>query len=179
MVNYTRTGNKIKKSNGEYRFCFDGRALNETTRHDSYPLPHIDRILNNLRNAKFISSIDLRKAFWQIPLDSSSKEKTALSIIGKGQFQFTVMPFGLCNSAQTQQRFVDSLFGPKYEPYIFSYLNDILVCSRDFDHHIELLTTVKNILQDAGLTINLEKCKPHLRLSRHALWANSFEFHKQ
>ena len=115
VVNYTRTGNKIKKSNGEYRFCFDGRALNETTRHDSYPLPHIDRILNNLRNAKFISSIDLRKAFWQIPLDSSSKEKTALSIIGKGQFQFTVMPFGLCNSAQTQQRLVDSLFGPKYE----------------------------------------------------------------
>lgn len=67
----------VKKANGEYRFCFDGRALNKISKHDSYPLPHIDRILNNLRNAKFISSIDLRKAFWQIPLDADSREKTA------------------------------------------------------------------------------------------------------
>lgn len=62
-----------KKSSGEYRFCFDGRKLNEVTKHDSYPLPKIDRILNLLRDAKYISSIDLRKTFWQIPLDESSR----------------------------------------------------------------------------------------------------------
>lgn len=65
------------------------------------------------------------------------------------------MPFGLCNAAQTQQRLVDALFGPKYEPRIFSYLDDILITSKTFEEHIQLLYEVKNILKDAGLTISI------------------------
>lgn len=71
----------VKKPTGEFRFCFDGRGINEVTQHDSYPLPNINRILSNLRGAKYISSIDLRKAFWQIPLDPESRANTAFSII--------------------------------------------------------------------------------------------------
>lgn len=149
----------VKKSNGEHRFCFDGRALNDITKHDSYPLPNIDRILNMLRDAKFISSIDLRKAFWQIPLDEESKEKTAFSVTGRGLFHFNVMPFGLCNSAQTQQRLVDTLFGPKYENKIYTYLDDLLLTSSCFDEHVRLLNEVREILKDANLTINFKKCE--------------------
>lgn len=112
-----------------------------------------------LRDAKYISSIDLRKAFWQVPLDESSKEKTAFSIPGRGLFHFTVMPFGLCNSAQTQQRLVDALFGPKFEPKIFAYLDDIIITSSTFEEHMSLLTEVKNRLKEAQLTINLKKCE--------------------
>jgi hypothetical protein len=93
----------VRKAQGEYRFCFDGRRLNEVTKHDSYPLPRIDRILSLLRDAQYISSLDLRKAFWQIPLAEGSREKTALAVQGRGLFQFKVVPFGLRNSAQTQQ----------------------------------------------------------------------------
>lgn len=148
----------VRKKSGEYRFCFDGRKLNSVTKHDSYPLPRIDRILNMLRDAKFISSIDLRKAFWQIPLDESSKEKTAFAVPGRGLFQFRVVPFGLCNSAQTQQRLMDAVFGPKYEPNIFVYLDDIIVVSSSFEHHLQLLTEVKERLSEANLTINFQKC---------------------
>lgn len=112
-----------------------------------------------LTDAKFISSIDLRKAFWQIPLNEESKEKTSFSVPGRGLFEFEVMRFGLCNAAKTQQRLVDTLFGPKYEPRVFSYLDDILITSKTFEEHIQLLSEVKNILKDAGLTINLEKCE--------------------
>lgn len=149
----------VKKKNGEHRFCFDGRALNEVTKHDSYPLPQVDRILNMLRDAKFISSIDLRKAFWQIPLDESSKEKTAFSVTGRGLFHFNVMPFGLCNAAQTQQRLVDTLFGPKYENKIHTYLDDLLITSSSFEEHVQLLCEVREILMEANLTINLKKCE--------------------
>lgn len=149
----------VKKSSGEYRFCFDGRKLNAVTKHDSYPLPRVDRILSMLRDAKFISSIDLRKAFWQIPLDESSKEKTAFAIPGRGLFQFSVVPFGLCNSAQTQQRLMDAVFGPKYEPNIFVYLDDIIIVSKTFEQHLKLLEEVKERLQDANLTINIDKCE--------------------
>jgi hypothetical protein len=149
----------VKKANGEHRLCYDARTLNSQTKHDSYPLPSIDRILNMLRGAKYISSVDLRKAFWQIPLDAASREKTAFSVTGRGLFQFTVVPFGLCNAAQMQQRLVDAIFGPKFEPNIFTYLDDIIILSSTFEEHLNLLKEVKNRLQDANLTVSLEKCE--------------------
>lgn len=166
----------VKKPNGTYRLCFDGRAINDVTKPDCYPMPNIDRILASLRHAKYISSIDLRKAFWQIPLDESSKEKTAFAVVGRGLFQFVTMPFGLRNAAQTQQRLVDAIFGPRYEPNIFTYLDDILVVSEDFDSHLRLLAEVKEKLQDAGLTINLEKCdffKTSLKFLGYIVGSNS------
>lgn len=168
----------VKKPNGEYRFCFDGRALNEVTRHDTYPLPNIDRILSMLRGARYISSIDLRKAFWQIPLDEESRPKTAFSIIGKGLFQFRSVPFGLCNAAQAQQRLVDAIFGPKYEPKIFTYLDDIIICSATFEEHLDLLSEVKLKLQEAKLTINLSKCeffKTTLKFLGYIVGSNSLQ----
>lgn len=149
----------VKKKTGEYRFCFDGCKLNSITKRDCYPLPRVDRILSMLCGAKFISSVDLRKTFWQISLDESSKEKTAFAIPGRGLFQFCVIPFGLCNFAQIQQRLMDAIFGPKYEPNIFVYLDDIIIVSSTLKHHIRLLREVRDHLMEAGLTINLSKCE--------------------
>lgn len=149
----------VKKKSGEYRFTFDGRHLNKITKPDAYPFNRVDRILSMLRDAKFISSIDLRKAFWQIPLTPESKEKTAFAIPGRGLFHFNRVPFGLINSAQTQQRLMDAVFGPKYEPKIFVYLDDIIITSSTFEEHIQLLKEVAKILKDANLTVNLEKCE--------------------
>ena len=149
----------VKKPNKEYRFCFDGRRLNAVTKKDAYPLPRVDRILSMLKSARFISSIDLNSAFWQIPLDEASREKTAFSIPGRGLFQFRVMPFGLCNSAQTQQRLMDAVFGPQFEPNLFVYLDDIIIVSSTFEEHIRILKEVCSRLSEANLTVNLGKCQ--------------------
>lgn len=149
----------VKKKSGEYRFCFDGRRLNSVTKPDAYPLPRVDRILSMLRDARFISSIDLKKAFWQIPLHKDSKEKTAFSIPGRGLYHFNVVPFGLVNSAQCQQRLMDAIFGPKFEPHVFCYLDDIIVTSSSFNQHVEILTEVLDRLREANLTVNLNKCE--------------------
>lgn len=55
------------------RMCLDARKLNERTRRDAYPLPHQDRILGRLGASKYLSTIDLSKAFWQIPLEPKSR----------------------------------------------------------------------------------------------------------
>lgn len=149
----------VKKKDDTYRFCFDGRKLNEVTVKDSYPLPLIDSILKKVGNAKYISSLDLTKAFWNIPLETTSKAKTAFQVHGRGLFQFKVMPFGLCNSAQSLQRLMDAILGPELDPYVFCYLDDIVVVSKDFSEHIEVLLEVHKRLESAGLKINIEKCK--------------------
>lgn len=145
------------KSNGELRFCLDSRKLNSVSKRDAYPLPYISRILDQLRDAKFLSSIDLKSAFWQIPLDEASRERTAFTVPKRGLFQFKVMCFGLTGAPGTQQRLMDKLFGPEFNDRLFVYLDDIIIVSQTFEEHISLLTRVLDRLSAANLTINFGK----------------------
>jgi hypothetical protein len=49
------------------------------------------------------------------------------------------MPFGLINSPATWQRIMDNIIGADLEPHVFVYLDDIIIISRDFEHHMEIL----------------------------------------
>ena len=149
----------VKKKSGEYRFCFDGRKLNSVTVQDSYPLPRIDVILSKLSESKFLTTIDLKSAFWQIPLDEQSKPKTAFAVPGRGLFQFEVLPFGLADSPRRMQRLIDTVFGPSLEPYLFGYLDDLIISTPTMELHLEILNKVFESLKSANLTLNLEKCK--------------------
>lgn len=149
----------VKKSNGKIRMCLDARGLNSVTVKDAYPLPHIGRILAQIPASKFLSSLDLSDAFWQIALDDSSKLKTAFNVPGRGHFQFKRLPFGLCNSAQTLCRALDNTIGTDLEPNVFVYIDDIIVVSETFDQHIELLNEIAKRLKNAGFSISSEKSK--------------------
>jgi hypothetical protein len=78
----------MRKPNGDYRMCLDLRKVNAVTKKDSYPLPYIDDIVRKLWSAKFVSTIDLKNGYWQVPLEPSRKEKTAFTLPGRGLFQF-------------------------------------------------------------------------------------------
>lgn len=147
------------KKNGELRFCLDSRKLNAITKKDAYSLPYISEILDNLRDAKYLSSIDLSKSFWQILIKEEDRQKTAFYIPNRGTFQFKCMPFGLTNAPATQQRLVDALFyGPEFEHRVFVFVDDVIIISNTFQLHMSLLTRVLNKLKSANLTINYDKC---------------------
>ena len=105
-----------KKKDGRYRFCIDFRKVNEVTERDAYPLPPVQHILDQLREARFLSTIDLKNGYWQVALQPMSRPMTAFAIPGRGQFQFTVMPFGLHAAPATFQRLLDRVIGPDMEP---------------------------------------------------------------
>ncbi|GBP06340.1 Transposon Tf2-6 polyprotein [Eumeta japonica] len=144
---------------GKVRLCIDSRKLNAVTKKDSYPLPHINGLLSRLKDTFFISGIDLKDAFLQIRLTETSKEKTAFAIPGKPLYQYKVMPFGLCNGPQTMSRLMDKVIPSRLRENVFVYLDDLLVCSHDFQSHIKLLSQVASCLKRANLTINIGKSK--------------------
>ena len=148
----------IRKKDDSFRFCVDFRKLNQVTERDAYPLPIISSILDKLRNAKCLTSLDIKSAYWQIPMAEESRKYTAFTVPGRGLFHFKRMPFGLHNAPATWQRFIDSVLGPELEPYVFVYLDDIIIISDTFEKHLEILKEVLNRLQNAGLKVGREKC---------------------
>lgn len=149
----------LDKPDGSKRFVVDFRAVNAVSKKDAYPLPQVTTILDRLRDARFLSSLDIKSAYWQIELEESSKEKTAFAIPGRGLYQFVTMPFGLCGAPATWQRFVDTVLGPDLEPNVFVYLDDIIVVTSTFDSHLQVLAEIFRRIRAAKLTLNREKCK--------------------
>lgn len=149
----------VDKPDGSTRLCVDMRKVNAVTKRDAYPLPRVTTILDRLRDAKYLSSLDIKSAYWQIPLSKESKEKTAFTVPGRGLFEFNMMPFGLHNAPATWQRFIDAVIGADLEPNVFVYLDDIIIVTSSFDRHLEVLREVLRRLREANLTLNQEKCR--------------------
>ncbi|XP_064292930.1 probable serine/threonine-protein kinase nek3 [Plodia interpunctella] len=80
------------------------------TQGDTYPIPQITEILDQLGDSKYFSTLDLSSGFHQIQLNEADKSKTAFTI-PEGHFQFTRMPFGLKNAPSTFQRMNSVLSG--------------------------------------------------------------------
>lgn len=153
----------VKKPDGKRRFCLDCRAVNNVTIKDAYPMPIIDGILASLHETVFISSIDLKDAFWQIELDVDSRDKTAFTIPGRPLYQFVRMPFGLCNAPQTMCRLMDKVIPSELREFVFVYIDDLLVVSKCFESHLARLKTVAKCLREANFTINVSKSKFAMR----------------
>ena len=156
----------VKKKDDTYRFCVDYRKVNKVTERDAYPLPYVSNILDRLRDAKFLSSLDVKSAYWQIPVKAESRPITAFTVPNRGLFQFRRLPFGLHNSPATWQRLIDRVIGADLEPHVFVYLDDIVIVTNDFDKHLEVLWEVLTRLMAAGLTVRRDKChfcRPELR----------------
>ncbi|XP_054081284.1 uncharacterized protein LOC128919844 [Zeugodacus cucurbitae] len=94
------------KKCGEWRPCGDYRRLNERTIPDRYPVRCLEDFTANLHGTSCYSTIDLIRAFNQIPVANEDVHKTAI-ITPFGLFEFPFMTFGLRNAAQTFQRFID------------------------------------------------------------------------
>ena len=127
----------------------DYRKLNAVTTGDPYPLTHIEDLINDIGRAKYITTLDHTKVYYQVPMGEDSREKTAF-VTPYGKYQFVTMPFGLVSAPSTFQRLMDHVLQGLH---IFStaYLDDILICSDTCKKHVQHLTELFGRHREAGL----------------------------
>ena len=58
----------VKKKDGSLRLCVDYRRLNGVSKMDAYPMPRIDELIDRLGKSCFISTMDLTRGYWQVPV---------------------------------------------------------------------------------------------------------------
>ena len=156
---YTSALVLVRKKGGGLRICVDYRALNRDTVPDKYPIPRIDELIDRVGacKAKIFSALDLMKGYHQVKVRDEDKPKTAF-VCHQGLYQYRRMPFGLTNAPATFQQLIDKLFNKKRWPFVFTYLDDILIASKSTEEHFEHVSAVLTKLTEVGLRLRPEKC---------------------
>lgn len=147
----------VRKKDGNVRFCIDYRKLNDVTVFDAEPLPDVDCLFSRLGSAQYFTKLDLAKGYWQIPVPEELRPVTAFTTTA-GQFQFTVLPFGLKNAVAIFSRMMRALLGPLERTDVHNFMDDILVASETWRQHLVALRAVFGRLQEANLSARPKKC---------------------
>ena len=146
----------VKKTDGTWRPCGDFRRLNLQTKPDRYTCPNMADLTARLGGCSVFTKLDLRKGYYQVPVRAQDVPKTAV-VTPFGLFEFLRMPFGLRNAGQTFQRLMDEVLAGL--PFVFCYLDDVLIASVSHQEHVAHLREVLTLLQQHGLVLNGEKCE--------------------
>ncbi|GFV82629.1 retrovirus-related Pol polyprotein from transposon 297 [Trichonephila clavipes] len=137
-----RKNNGLPPDNPEaYRFAVDYRKLNAITKCPRYPSPLIDDLIMNILHTTIMSALDLRSGYFQLAVNLSDIAKTAF-VTKNGTYAFRRMPFGLSGAAPNFQKAIDVILKPVIGKFVNVYMDDVIISSSSFTHHIEHLRGV-------------------------------------
>ncbi|CAG9134488.1 unnamed protein product [Plutella xylostella] len=147
----------------KWRIVIDYRRLNDVTVSESYPLPLITDILDQLGHSKYFSTLDLASGFHQILMSSKDAPKTGFTVSTNssvsGHYEFTRMPFGLKNAPTTFQRLMNTALSGLQGLHCYVYLDDCIIYSHDLESHMSKLTLVFDRLRKFNLKLQPDKCE--------------------
>ena len=147
----------VRKKDGSVRHCVDYRGLNKLTRKDAFPLPRTEDCLDAVAGATVFSTFDITSAYNQVPVRPEDIPKTAF-VTKYGLYEYTTMPFGLCNAPATFERLMEIAMNGLQWNTCLIYLDDLIVFSNDAGTHASRIRAVLERVRAAGLKLKPRKC---------------------
>jgi len=121
----------IPKKDGSLRLVQDYRKLNQVTIKDKMPLPLIGEVIDKLKEAKYFNKLDLIWGYNNIRIKEGNKWKAAF-LTNKRLFEPQVMYFGLCNSPETFQQMMNSIFRELlHEGVLANYMDNFVIPAKN------------------------------------------------
>ena len=143
-----------KRKDGSLCFCVDNRLLNSVATTDAYPMPRVDELIDHLGNAKFMTTLDLTREYWQVPMEEASRAFTTPFEL----YQFQMMPFGLGGASATFQWLMDKVLCGLDE-FSAAYLDDIVISIKPWKENLDRYcrSWMKQDLQQNQESVNLQQ----------------------
>ena len=155
----------VRKSSGDLRFCCDLRRLNSISVPLFHELPLLEDVVDVVvRNKAHTTSVlDLRAAYYQLPVTAETAGKTSFITPHRGVFKHLRLPMGSCQSSFYMSAALNKLFRYELGTFLCVYLDDILVASSSPEIHLWHLRTVR----EANLKLHPGKCQFMLKKLRY------------
>ena len=137
--------------------CIDYTDLNRACPKDAYPLPNIDKLVDNSTNFKLLYFMDAYSGYNQIPMTKMDKKYTAF-MTELGNYYYNLMPFRPENVGATYQCMMNKVFCNEIGDMLEVYMDDMIFKStEEIDHALHL----KKVFEQAKkcyMRFNPEKC---------------------
>lgn len=138
------------------RVVLDPRMLNKHLPVDATPLPLISNIFDAMAGSVVFTTLDLKSAFNQFPVNPDDRVKTTFTAPNNLQYMYRGSPFGISTISQLFSRVMLTLF--KDLPYVQCFVDDLCIHSSSMQAHFHHVKTVIQILTRANLRLNFSKC---------------------
>ena len=116
----------VKKKYGTLRFCIDFRQLNNVTIKKKYHFPRIDDLFDQLNDARIFPKIEFSSGYHQVRIKEEGISKATFQTI-YGNYEFTVVPFGLSNAPVVFMCMLNGVFREYLDKFVIFFLDDILI----------------------------------------------------
>jgi hypothetical protein len=147
----------VQKKSGKWRMCIDFTSLIKACPKDNFPLPRIDKIVDSAAGCEVMSPLDCFSSYHQIYMKEEDKASTSF-ITPFGTYCFMRMPEGLKNARSTFSRLTKMVLESQVGRNIFTYVDDIVVTSKNKEDHLANLAETFANMRDARLRLNPKKC---------------------
>jgi hypothetical protein len=148
----------VENKDKSMRMCVDYHSLNEVTIKNKYPIPRIDDLFDQLKGSKYFLKVDLRSGYHQLKIRKSDIPKTAF-VTRYGQYEFTVMSFGLTNAPTYFMNLMNKVFMEEMDKFVIVFIDDILVYSKSVEEHEQHLRVVLGKLRAHKMYAKFSKCE--------------------
>ena len=157
------------KKDKSVRIALDARALKNEIVKDKYQMPRLEHLvdlvseqLDNKKQEKALyTSLDMRYAYGQVPLEEETAKHCNFQIIGvkaTGTYRFITGFYGLTIMPTEFQKAMDKELTNLQNTYVFQ--DDILIVTKEAkEKHFEAVKQVLKRLDKANVRLKWEKCK--------------------
>lgn len=145
----------IPKANGKVRVCLDARVINTAIERETYPIPTLDSIIDQMHGAKIFAKLDMKEAYTQLELDEQSRDITCFHT-EQGIYRHKRLVYGINNSFEIFQRAMEHSFGVMEGVKFIA--DDIIIYAKDEKELLKIIRKVFAKIRALGLKLNQSKC---------------------